>query len=123
MVSPITGAKSYVYPNTHGRRVSINNLLSRVMLLVLNRCGTCRRPDGKPHLKQKHDYVRDASLPEWHGWHACRRGLGSNLYRLGAPDKVIQLILRHANVATTLAYTSSRVARMWSQRWGNSSKK
>jgi hypothetical protein len=34
----------------------------------------------------------------------CRRGLGSNLYRLGAPDKVIQLILRHANVATTLGF-------------------
>ena len=27
-------------------------------------------------------------LPEWHGWHAARRGLGSNLYRLGVPDMV-----------------------------------
>lgn len=31
-------------------------------------------------------------LPEWHGWHAVRRGLGSNLYRLGVPDMVIQRI-------------------------------
>lgn len=38
---------------------------------------------------------------EWHGWHALRRGLSSNLYRLGVPDKTIQAILRHANVATT----------------------
>jgi histidinol-phosphate/aromatic aminotransferase/cobyric acid decarboxylase-like protein len=30
--------------------------------------------------------------------------LGSNLYPLGVPDKVIQRILRHANVSTTLTY-------------------
>jgi len=35
-----------------------------------------------------------------HGWHAARRGLGSNLYRLGVPDIIIQRILRHANVST-----------------------
>ncbi len=40
----------------------------------------------------------------WHGWHALRRGLGTNLYRLGVSDKVIQRILRHANVSTTLAF-------------------
>ena len=34
----------------------------------------------------------------------ARRGLGSNLYRLGVPDKVIQAILRHSNVNVTLAY-------------------
>ncbi len=41
---------------------------------------------------------------QWHGWHALRRGLSSNLYRLGVPDKTIQAILRHANVATTLKH-------------------
>jgi integrase len=41
---------------------------------------------------------------QWRGWHSFRRGLGANLYRLGAPDKDIQPILRHANVNTTLAY-------------------
>jgi integrase len=44
------------------------------------------------------------SLPEWHGWPAFRRELGSNLYALGVPDKIFQRILRHANVSTTLAY-------------------
>jgi integrase len=38
----------------------------------------------------------------WHGWHAFRRGLATNLYRLGVKDKDIQAILRHANVSTTL---------------------
>lgn len=31
-------------------------------------------------------------------------GLGTNLYRLGVPEKDIQAILRHANVDTTLTY-------------------
>jgi len=51
------------------------------------------------------DVIRPAlaksSLP-WHGWHAFRRGLATNLYRLGVSDKVIQQILRHANVTTTM---------------------
>lgn len=37
----------------------------------------------------------------WHGWHAFRRGLATNLYELGVPAEVAQLILRHANVSTT----------------------
>jgi hypothetical protein len=40
----------------------------------------------------------------WHGFHAARRGLGSNLYRLGVPDKTMQAILRHSNVNVTLGY-------------------
>jgi integrase len=39
---------------------------------------------------------------EWHGWHAFRRGLATNLYRLGIPDKTIQAILRHSNLSTTM---------------------
>jgi integrase len=48
--------------------------------------------------------VHDGSIPKWRGWHAARRGLGSNLYALGVQDKTIQLILRHANVNTTNTY-------------------
>jgi integrase len=51
-----------------------------------------------------HDYTRNQRYPEWHGWHAARRGLGSNLYRLDVQDIVIQRILRHANVSTTSTY-------------------
>ncbi len=50
------------------------------------------------------DYVRDPRLPDWHGWHSARRGLGSNLYRLGVPPMVIERILRHSNVSTTANY-------------------
>jgi integrase len=38
---------------------------------------------------------------QWRGWHACRRGLATNLHRLGVQDKIIQRILRHSNVAVT----------------------
>jgi len=38
----------------------------------------------------------------WVGWHGFRRGLATNLYRLGVSDKTIQAILRHANLSTTM---------------------
>ena len=37
----------------------------------------------------------------WYGWHALRRGLASNLYEIGAPDKVVQRILRHSKPHVT----------------------
>ena len=38
---------------------------------------------------------------EWHGWHGFRRGIASNLYELGANEKVVQRILRHAKPHVT----------------------
>jgi integrase len=37
----------------------------------------------------------------WHGWHAFRRGVATELHRSGVADIVIQRALRHANVAVT----------------------
>ena len=45
--------------------------------------------------------IRPVLGDRWHGWHAFRRGLATNLHELGAADKVIQTILRHSNVSTT----------------------
>ena len=45
--------------------------------------------------------IKESGL-EWHGRHAFRRGLPTNLHRLGISDNVIQQILRHANVTTTM---------------------
>jgi integrase len=39
----------------------------------------------------------------WEGWHGLRRGLASNLHRLGVQDMVFQRILRHSNVSVTQA--------------------
>lgn len=69
----------------------------------MNRCERCGKAESD-HEKADHQYRRNERIPEWHGWHAARRGLGSNLYRLGVHELVIQRILRHANVSTTASY-------------------
>jgi integrase len=44
--------------------------------------------------------LKVTGLP-WYGWHAFRRGLASNLYAMGAQDKVVQRILRHSKPHVT----------------------
>ncbi len=62
---------------------------------------------GKP-LRIENVYRRDMKpvLEEkgiaWKGWHAFRRGLGTNLNALGADPKTIQAILRHSELSTTM---------------------
>ena len=99
--NPNTGP---IFANGLGKPMNMNNMLKRVILPVLNRCALCGGPRGRGHVRAGHIFVRDARLPQWHGWHAARRGLGSNLYRLGVPPMVIQRILRHSNVSTTANY-------------------
>jgi integrase len=38
---------------------------------------------------------------QWYGWHGFRRGIASNLYVLGASDKTVQRVLRHARPHVT----------------------
>jgi hypothetical protein len=38
---------------------------------------------------------------EWYGWHGFRRGIASNLYELGADEKVVQRTLRLAKSHVT----------------------
>jgi integrase len=44
--------------------------------------------------------IEAIGLP-WYGWHGFRRGIASNLYALGADDKVVRRILRHAKPHVT----------------------
>ena len=44
--------------------------------------------------------VEASGLP-WYGWHGFRRGIASNLYELGANDKIVQRVLRHAKPHVT----------------------
>ena len=37
----------------------------------------------------------------WFGWHGFRRGIASNLYQLGANEKIVQRILPHAKPHVT----------------------
>lgn len=43
-----------------------------------------------------------APVSSWHGWHAFRRGLATNLHALGVDDKTIQAILRHSTIGLTM---------------------
>jgi integrase len=71
-------ASGWMFPNTIGGALDLDNLADRVI---------------KPVLK--------ANGLKWKGWHAYRRGLATNLHELGVPDIVIQAILRHEDIRTT----------------------
>lgn len=70
--------KGPIFCNSFGRPLSLDGIYQRVMKGIFK-----------------------AAKVQWHGWHAFRRGLATNLHRLGVDDKTIQAILRHSNVATT----------------------
>jgi integrase len=63
----------------------------------------CRKAE-KQQAEVGYDFKLDEKFPKRHDWHAARRGLNSNLYALGVPEKAIQQILRHTNVSTTSTY-------------------
>jgi integrase len=92
-----------LFANSLGKPLSLGYVLNSSILPALNRCAHCGKPETR-HPNFDHAYERDQRYPKWHGWHAARRGLASNLHRLGISDKVIQAILRHANVTTTITY-------------------
>ena len=89
-----------MFPTRTGSQLSLHNVLNDYILPVLERCIRCGKGEYA-HGRADHKYVRDPSLPEWHGWHAFRRGLATNLHDLGVDDKTIQRILRHSDVGVT----------------------
>lgn len=92
-----------MFRNLSGNPVCLNNVLGRQILPALKQCECCAKAEDQ-HAKANHAFKLDEKFPKWHGWHAARRGLGSNLYAPGVPEKVIQQILRHTNVSTTSTY-------------------
>jgi integrase len=88
-----------IFANGKGKPANLNNVLNRMILPVLNRC-SCGKQKAE-HAGIEHTYERDDKLPEWHGFHAFRRGLGTTLYALGVDDLMIQQILRHKDVDVT----------------------
>jgi hypothetical protein len=80
--------------------LDLHNVFARRIAPVLSACAECSETK-KDHLDSEHEYARRSDVPEWHGWHAFRRGLATNLNDLGVLDLTIQRILRHSNVTTT----------------------
>jgi integrase len=71
----------WVFASANGNPLHLDNLVRRLIRPLLDRANV-----------------------EWHGWHAFRRGLATNLQRLGVPIKVAQRLLRQADFATTADY-------------------
>jgi integrase len=64
--------------------LNLSNLARRVIVPALDEARAAKKTDV-----------------EWHGWHAFRRGLATNLYAIQTPENVIQDIMRHADVKIT----------------------
>jgi integrase len=89
-----------IFQAGNGKPLNLDNLARRIIIPALSRCAICRKQEDE-HKPEGHIFKRDISLPGWHGWHAFRRGLATNLHTLGVDDKTIQAILRHSNIGIT----------------------
>jgi integrase len=68
---------------------------------VMFHSGACEPMDLGKLAQQVIRPVVEALGLDWYGWHGFRRGIASNLYELGADEKVVQRILRHAKSHVT----------------------
>jgi integrase len=85
-----------------GTSLNLPNLVRRTIIPLLTRCKHCH---AARHLHtEPHPFELDETIPRWKGWHCYRRSLASNLYSLGVKPKIIQAILRHSDIGTTLGY-------------------
>jgi integrase len=82
--------------------LNLNNLVRRTINPMLKVCTCGLRFDQ--HENAPHEFKLDPKVPQWRGWHSFRRSLASNLYSLGVKPALIQAILRHADIHTTMMY-------------------
>ncbi|HEV3482279.1 MAG TPA: tyrosine-type recombinase/integrase [Candidatus Acidoferrales bacterium] len=89
-----------IFQAGNSQPLNLDNLARRVIGPSIERCKKCGKMESE-HLPESHMYELDRTI-EWHGWHAFRRGLATNLHALGVEDKTIQAILRHSNLGLTM---------------------
>jgi hypothetical protein len=89
--------------NRRGAPLNLDNLAARVIKPSTEKCMECEKPRSKHKSAEDHRFELESRLV-WKRWHAFRRGLASDLYSPGVALKVIQAILRHGDIGTTLAY-------------------
>ena len=80
-----------VFRSAKGTPQNLDNVAKRII-----------RPRLDEVNSKLHEANPEAEKIEWHGWHAFRRGLATNLKQIGVDDKTIQAILRHADYTTTM---------------------
>ena len=90
-----------IFQSGIGTPINMANVAKRVIVPRIEKCKVCRKAKAE-HRPEAHLFELDRSL-YWKGWHAFRRGLATTLHQLGTPDREIQAILRHSNIAVTQA--------------------
>ena len=70
-----------IFQAGNGQPLNLDNIARRIILPALSPCAICTQQESE-HLPDGHTFQRDKALPMWHGWHAFRRGLATNLYML-----------------------------------------
>jgi hypothetical protein len=83
-----------------GKAINLDNLSKRVMIPLLHGCTACQELKAD-HGDADHDFIRDAALPDWHGWYSLRRGVATTLAGLTRDGMASKGLLRHTNLATT----------------------
>ena len=91
-----------IFQAGNGKPLNLDNIARRVIMPALSTCAICGEQESEHVPADGHAFQRDKALPVWHGWHAFRRGLATNLHTLGIADKDIQAILRHSNIGLTM---------------------
>jgi integrase len=87
-----------IFQGSTGQPLNLDNLVRREIIPALSRCAICGKPEEE-HKPEGHEYKHGPV--DWHGWHAFRRGLATNLHVLRIDDKTIQAILRHTDIRLT----------------------
>jgi len=77
----------YIFAGKNGQPLNLNNLANRVIKPAMRAIGV-----------------------QWHGWHAFRRGVATNLKRLKVDDDFIQRVLRHGDSNTTRRFYIKELA-------------
>jgi integrase len=88
-------ADQYIFAGERrGAPLNLHNLTQRVIVPALKKA---MDEDETPYAELARPII-------WKGWHAFRRALSSNLYDCGVHPKVIQAIMRHSDIGTTLDF-------------------
>ncbi|HXA75656.1 MAG TPA: tyrosine-type recombinase/integrase [Candidatus Acidoferrales bacterium] len=88
-----------IFQSGNGSPLHLDNVARRVIQPAIEKCIRCRKPEAE-HKPEGCIFELDQTLA-WHGWHAFRRGIATNLHGLGVADTTIQRILRHSDVEVT----------------------
>jgi integrase len=89
-----------MFAGSTGKPLSLENLARRVIAPALNRCAVCHQSKEMHGPRVEHKFERDVSLPQWHGFHAFRRGSATQIAAEQDPE-LASLMLRHSGTQVT----------------------